>query len=73
MSPDPKDAPAVPFKQRDPQGYARADAAVKKLDPTWKACENCGGIFVEVCTNGCHLSRESMARFNALFGGGGRG
>lgn len=54
------------LKATDPVEYARIDLAVKRLDPSWKACENCGGIFVNVCTNGCHLSRESMGRFNAL-------
>lgn len=56
-----------PLKERDPEDYARAEAAVKRLDPYWKACENCGGIFVTVCTNACHLTAEQHARFAKMF------
>ena len=41
----------------------RKDAVYKKMDKQWRACPNCAGVFITVCSNGCHLSDAEMQRF----------
>lgn len=45
----------------------KKDAAYKKISPEWSACPHCAGIFVHVCSNGCHLSDSQMKSFVSLF------